>query len=141
MAEGSNAHAQLGKGVAGFRRYYWRGFVDKADGDYLVIFALPTVFHEDERYFALGQGGIWKRTVYSASRIFITPDYRRHNTFNWSEVLGRGISQGVSLGYYPSQTRTFEGFASKYAYALLRDALTNSFREFWPDISQRIFKK
>jgi hypothetical protein len=50
MAEGSNAHPRLGTGLEGYGRYYWRGFLDKTDGNYLVIFALPTVFHEDERY-------------------------------------------------------------------------------------------
>jgi len=141
IAEGSNAHSQLGKGVPGFGRYYWRGFVDKADGNYLVIFALPTILHEDERYYSMGKGGFWKRLTYSSTRVFITPDYQGHSTFNVAEVLGRGISQGVSLAYYPSQTRTFRGFASKYGYAILRDALTNSFREFWPDISHKVFKK
>jgi hypothetical protein len=141
MAEGRNTHAQLGKGLPGFGRYYWRGFVDKADGNYLVIFALPTLFHQDERYFSMGKGGFWKRLTYSASRVVITPNYEGHSSFNASEVLGRGIAQGVSLAYYPSQSRTFGQFASKYGYALLRDAMTNSFREFWPDLSRRILKK
>jgi len=82
--------------MAGYGRYYWRGFLDKADGNYMVIFALPTVFDEDERYYAMGEGRFWKRAIYSASRILITPDYHGHNTFNASEVLGRGISQGMS---------------------------------------------
>jgi len=30
LAEGTDTHAQLGKGIEGFGRYYWRGFVDKA---------------------------------------------------------------------------------------------------------------
>jgi len=141
MAEGSNAHPQLGKGIAGYGRYYWRGFVDKTDGNYLVIFALPTVFHEDERYYAMGTGGIWKRAIYSASRILITPDYHGHNTFNASEVLGRGISQSVSLAYYPSQDRTASALAAKYGYAMARDALTNVFREFWPDIATHVLHR
>ena len=60
LAEGTNAHADLGKGMPGFGRYYWRGFLDKTDGNYLVIFALPTLFHQDERYYAMGKGGIMK---------------------------------------------------------------------------------
>lgn len=82
MAWGTDAHPQLRSGTAGYGRYYWRGFLDKADGNYLVIFALPRVFHEDERYYAMGTGGFWKRAIYSASRILITPDYHGHNTFN-----------------------------------------------------------
>ena len=90
---GRPAHPELGSGMAGYGRYYWRGFLDKADGNYLVVFALPTILHEDERYYAMGQGGFWKRTIYPASRVLITPDYHGHNTFNASEVFGRGISQ------------------------------------------------
>ena len=72
---------------------------------------MPTVFHQDERYYAMGEGGIWKRGIYAASRDFITPDYHGKNSFNASEILGRGISQGVShSAYYPSKTQTFGGF-------------------------------
>lgn len=141
LAEWGGTHSQLGKGVPGFGRYYWRGFVDKTDGNYLVIFVLPTILHEDERYYSMGTGGFWKRLTYSASRVVITPDYHGHSTFNASEILGRGIAQGVSLAYYPSKSRTVGQYASKYGYAILRDALTNSFREFWPDISRKVFKK
>jgi len=141
LAEGTNTHPPLGKGLPGFGGYYWRGFVDKTDGNYLVIFALPTVFHQDERYYALGRGSILKRLLYAASTVFITPNYQGDPSFNASEILGRGISQGISLAYYPSQTRTFGGFASKYGYALGRDALTNGFREFWPDIAVHVLHR
>jgi len=141
MAEWSDAHSQLGDGFKGYGRYYWRGFADKTDGNYWVIFLLPTVFHQDERYYAMGKGSFWKRATYSSTRIFVTPDYQGHNTFNVSEVLGRGIAQGISLSYYPSKTRTVSALATKYAYALGRDALTNTFREFWPDIATHVLHR
>ena len=135
IAEGEDSHPQLGKGVPGFWGYAWRGYVDKTDGNYWVIFALPTVLHEDERYYALGKGSILKRAAYAASRVAITPDYHGHDTINGSELLGRGIAQGISTTYYPSKDRTASEIASKYGYAILRDAATNTFREFWPDIA------
>ena len=141
IAEGTNAHPQLGKGMGGYGQYYWRGFVDKTDGNYWVIFALPTLFHQDERYFALGEGGFWKRGTYAATRIFVARTYQGDNTFNVSEVLGRGIAQGISIAYYPSKSRTAGDIASKYAYALGRDALTNVFREFWPDIATHVLHR
>lgn len=141
IAEGTDTHPQLGKGVGGFGRYYWRGLADKTDGNYWVIFLLPTIFHQDERYYALGQGGAWKRLTYSASRILITPSYHEHNSFNASEILGRGISQAISLTYYPSQTRTAGAIAQKYGWAIGRDALTNVFREFWPDIAIHVLHR
>lgn len=141
LAEGTDAHPQLGKGMAGFGKYYWRGFLDKTDGNYLVIFALPTIFHEDERYYAKGGGGFLKRAVYSSSRVLITPDYHGHNTFNFSEVVGRGIAQGISREYYPSSDRTLGALAVRYGYAVGRDALTNVFREFWPDIATHVLRR
>ena len=141
LAEWTDAHPQLGEGMAGYGQYYWRGFVDKTDGNYLVIFALPTLLHQDERYYAMGKGSFVKRAFYAASRVFITPNYEGHNTFNASEVVGRGMAQGISLAYYPSQTQTASGFASKYAYAIGRDALANVFREFWPDIALHVLHR
>ncbi len=139
LAEGTNAHPQLGKGVPGFWAYSWRGYLDKTDGNYWVDWVMPTVFHQDERYYAKGEGGVVKRSIYAATRVFITPNYHGRNSFNASEVLGRGISQAISLTYYPSQTQTASGYSEKYAYAIGRDALTNVFREVWPDINQRLF--
>lgn len=138
LAEGENDHPPLGKGVAGFGRYYWRGFLDKTDGNYLVIWAFPSVLHEDERYYAKGEGSILGRGIYAASRVLITPNYQGHNTFNASEIFGRGVAQAISLSYYPSSDRTAGALAEKYAYAIGRDALTNTFREFWPDISTHL---
>jgi len=141
IADASGAHKDLGGGVGGYWAYYWRGFVDKTDGNYLVIFALPTVFHQDERYYAMGKGGIAKRTLYAASRILITPDYHGHSSFNASELLGRAMAQGISVSYYPSQDRTASELAAKWGFALLRDAATNVFREFWPDIATHVLHR
>jgi hypothetical protein len=140
LAEADASHPTFGKGVGGFGDYYWHGWVDKASGNYFVVWAFPGVFHEDERYYAKGTGSIMSRAVYAATRIVITPNYQGHNTFNAAEILGRGVSQAISLSYYPSSTDTPSGFTSKYAYALGRDALTDVFRELWPDISYHVLR-
>ncbi len=138
LAEGTNAHSQLGKGVPGYWAYYWRGYLDKTDGNYWVDWVFPTALHQDERYYAKGEGGVINRSVYAATRILITPNDHGKNTFNVSELLGRGVSQAISLSYYPSKTQTATGFTEKYAYALGRDAITNVFREVWPDINEHL---
>lgn len=141
IAEGQNSHPALGKGIPGFWAYSWRGWVDKTDGNYWVVWALPTVLHEDERYYALGRGSIAKRTAYAVSRVFVTPDYNGHLTINGAELIGRGVAQGISTTYYPSADRTASELASKYAYSLLRDAATNAFRELWPDIAVHVLHR
>ncbi len=139
LAEGDDAHPTLGKGVGGFWAYTWRGYLDKTDGNYWVMFIMPTMLHEDERYYAMGRGNFWKRVVYSTTRVIITPNYKGRNTFNAAELLGRGIAEGISVSYYPSSTQTAGATAERYGYAVLRDASTNAFREFWPDINAYVF--
>ncbi len=141
LAEWTDAHQEFGEGMPGFARYYWHGLADKTIGNYMVLFAFPTVLHEDERYYSLSRGGFWKRATYAATRIVITPDYHGHNTFNAAEIFGRGSAQAISTAYYPSQSRTAGKIAQKYAYALGRDALTNVFREFWPDIAVHLLHR
>ncbi len=141
IADAEGAHKGLGDGVSQYWAYYWRGFVDKTDGNYLVIFALPTVFHQDERYYAMGKGSIGKRALYAATRVFITPDYHGHNSLNASELLGRAIAQRVSATYYPRADRTVGALATKWGYAVMRDSLTNVFREFWPDIATHVLHR
>jgi hypothetical protein len=141
IAFGTDAHPALGSDPSAYWGYYWRGWVDKTDGNYWVICLLPTAFHQDQRYYALGEGGFWKRGSYAATRIFVARKYNGKNTFNVSEVLGRAIAQAVSISYYPSSSTTGEKLAEKYAYALGRDALTNVFREFWPDIATHVLHR
>ena len=142
LADLSEAHPSLGEnGLHAFGEYYWRGFLDKTIGNYMVIFALPSVLHEDERYYAMGEGPFLKRGVYAATRILITPDYHGHNTFNASEVFGRAMAQGISTTYYPKADRTVGALAVKFGWAMGRDALTNVFREYWPDIATHVLHR
>lgn len=142
LAFWSEAHPAIGEnGLPAYAGYYWRGFLDKTSGNYLVIWALPTVLHEDERYYAKGSGPFLKRGVYAATRILITPDYHGHNTFNASEVFGRAFSQEISATYYPKADRTAGALAVKYGWAMGRDALTNVFREYWPDIAVHVLHR
>ncbi len=141
LAEGTNTHPDLGKGVSGFWGYYWRGFIDKTDGNYLVVFALPTLLHEDVRYYAMGHGGFKRRAFYAASSVLIARNYQGEKTFSGAEVFGRAIAQGASMLYYPDQDNTIGALLSRYGYSIGRDAITATFREFWPDIATHVLHR
>jgi hypothetical protein len=50
-------------------------------------------------------------------------------------------SINISLSYYPSSDRSAGALAKKWAYAIMRDAATNTFREFWPDIATHVLRQ
>jgi hypothetical protein len=138
IAEAGNEHPLLGKGPHGLWAYYWRGFLDRTDGNYWVIFALPAVLHEDEQFHSMQHGRKFYRLAYACSRVLIARDFSGGSTINAAELLGRGASQAISLTYYPGSDRSADAFIGRYGYALLRDAGTNVFREFRADLETHV---
>jgi len=130
------------QGGAGYGRYYWHAFADQTNENLWVEFIIPSVMHEDTRYYALGKGGFTHRAGYALSRIVITrSDKGGGSTFNSSEVVGAGISSALSNLYYPTPERTFGNTMDKYGVNLGIDAVAFVFREFYPDIYHGLFHK
>jgi len=140
-AEGLNEHPALGKGVPGFWAYSWRGFLDKTDGNYMGGFLLPTILHEDTRYYAMGVGNPLKRLAYSSTRWAITRTYNEHTTFNFSNIGGMVIAQEISKTYYPAGTSPFSVLAEKFGYSIARSVGFTVFREFYPDIATHMLHR
>ena len=139
VAFGRNATPEFQQGWAGYGRYYWHTYADYVDENLWVEFLLPTVLHQDSRYYTLGRGGFAKRLGYSLSRAVITRKDSGQETFNASEIFGAGAAAGISSLYYPSQERTFTKVYQIWLTSIAIDAGSNLFKEFWPDINNKIF--
>jgi hypothetical protein len=103
--------------------------------------SLLSTASKNGHYCSLGEGGLWKRTTYAASRAFAAHRRDGFNSFGTSDALGLGIASGLPASYYPFQNYTGERIATRYASEVGRDALRNMFREFWPDISSHILRR
>lgn len=135
------SYPQLGNGMLGYGRYYWRGFLDKSIGNYMTDAIVPTLTFQDSRYYTMGRGKWYKRLLYSYSRVLITPSDSGRNTFNFSEIVGKGAAAGLGDLYYPQSnggatwTKTGQRWLVQVA---VRDGGFDVFREFWPDISTHV---
>lgn len=135
-AEGLNSHPVLGKGVGGFYAYTWRGLLDKTDGTYLSAWFLPSLLHEDTRYYAMGRDhSIPIRALYVISRQAVAQTYDGKQTVNIAGLGGKVLTQVISREYYPPGATSFGVLATKFAYASMRDIAFTSIREFYPDIA------
>ena len=140
-AEGIDSHPVLGKGVDGFWAYTWRGFLDKTDGTYLSAFLLPSLLHEDTRYYGLGHGSIFRRAVYVISRQGIARTYGGRETPNIAGLGGKVLTQVISRTYYPAGATDFGTLATKFGYSVMRDVAFTSIREFYPTIAAYYIRK
>jgi hypothetical protein len=141
-AEGLNMHAALGKGVDGFYAYSWRGFLDKSDNTYMSAWLLPSMLHEDTRFYALGnERSIPVRALYVISRQGVAKTYGGRQTPNIAGLGGKVIAQAVSRFYYPASAATFAVLATKFGYSVMRDVIFSSIREFYPDAAAHFVRK
>jgi hypothetical protein len=135
------SYPELGHGVAGYSRYYWRAFADQASGSYFTEAIVPALTHEDPRYYTLGHGGFFRRAEYALSRIVVTKTDSGSRCFNYSEIVGNGMEAGLANLYYPPQERSLHNTAVNWASQLEGAALNNLFREFWPDIRRKFLRQ
>jgi hypothetical protein len=141
-AEAIDSHPALGKGADGFYAYTWRGFLDKTDGTYLSAFLLPSLLHEDTRYYPLGNGhSIPVRALYVISRQGVARTYGGRQTPNLAGLGGKVLTQVISRYYYPPSAGDFSVLATKFAYSAMRDIAFSSIREFYPDIAAHYVRK
>jgi hypothetical protein len=134
-----NSQPSFGDGAAGYGQYYWHGFVDNTDGNFMTEFIVPTLTREDPRYYTLGRGGIPHRTVYSVSRLFITRNNQGNPTPNFSEIVGNGAASSISSLYYPADQRGWTKIGQRWVLLVGIDGLSNLVKEFWPDVNAGLF--
>jgi hypothetical protein len=134
-----SSYPEFHQGAAGYGRYYWHSFADAVGENAFTEFIVPVATREDPRYYTLGRGGPFKRTIYSASRLVITRTDKGNETFNFSEIVGAGASSGISNLYYPSAYNTWTKTGQKWLTQVAVDGISNIAKEFWPDINQHVF--
>ena len=136
---GRDATPEFRQGAVGYGRYFWHSALDQTSENYMVEFVFPVITHEDNRYYTLGRGGFLKRTGYALSRALVTRSDSSRETFNVSEVVGAGVSSGLSNFYYPSRERSFGNTGSEWGIDIGIDAASFVVKEFWPDINRKFF--
>ncbi|HET6219536.1 MAG TPA: hypothetical protein VFE27_21105 [Acidobacteriaceae bacterium] len=139
VAQWTNSYPYFGQGARGYGRYYWHTLADEINENTWVEFIVPTLLHQDTRYYTLGKGEFGKRIGYAFTRVVITRTDSGHRAINYSEILGAGAFSGVANLYYPSQERTFTKTYQRWITNLCIDGGVFVFKEVWPDINNAIF--
>jgi hypothetical protein len=139
VAMATNSYREFGQGAKGYGRYYWHTLADTIDENTWVEFIIPSLLHQDTRYYTLGKGPFGKRVGYAFTRVLITRQDSGHRAINYSEIIGAGAASGISNLYYPSQERTFTKVYQKWITNLCIDGGVFVFKEVWPDINNAIF--
>jgi hypothetical protein len=136
----ANSNRAFGEGAPAFARYFGATYGDLLIGNYMAEAVIPSLLHQDPRYFARRTGTAWSRLGSAMSQIFWTHTDSGHMQFNYSEIVGNSVTVAISNAYYEDH-RSAGDAASRLGLQLGVDMGTNVLKEFWPDIHRKFFAK
>ena len=131
----------LRQGLPGYAKRYALAFGDTTVGNFMTGAVVPSVLHQDPRYYQLGTGGFFHRALYAAGRVFVIRGDSGHNQFNASEILGNALAGGISNFYHPRGDRTLAGNVEVWYTQTAWDWVGFELKEFWPDLRRLLHKK
>ncbi|MFL6452150.1 MAG: hypothetical protein ACJ746_31465 [Bryobacteraceae bacterium] len=134
MSSEAGHHKNVG---VGFRDSYVRSVADQVAGSYITEAILPSLLHEDPRFFRLGSGTFRHRAFHATSAVMINRRDNGTRGFAYSEMLGNAGSVALSNLYY-SEDRSASNALERYSMTIGNDMISNLLTEFWPDIRRRL---
>jgi hypothetical protein len=142
ISQAENSEPGYGQGAAGYGKRFGAAFADGTIENFMTGAVLPSLLHQDPRFFQLGTGSFMHRAAYAVSRNLITRTDSGHSQFNYSEIVGGGLSAVISTySYHPSADRTLSNTLSVWGSQLGYDTITIVVKEFWPDIHRKLSHK
>ena len=130
----------FGQGMSGYAKRYAASYGDQMIGNMMTEGIVPSLFHEDPRYFRIGEGKKKSRLAGALEQIFVVRTDSGGRTFNFSEWGGNAAAVAVSNAWYPD-TRTASENVEKLLMQCATDAFSNVLKEFWPDVKRHFERK
>ncbi|MDE3195430.1 MAG: hypothetical protein KGN84_03745, partial [Acidobacteriota bacterium] len=140
ISQSTGSNTSFHEGVLGYLHRYGTGLADQDIGNYMTEAIVPTLLHQDPRYFRRGHGSTWGRIIYAASRTIIARNDAGNWTFNAAEFLGNGVTGAIGNLYYPD-SRGFAPTMQRMFTQISADTVSQVLREFWPDFKRKHLNK
>ena len=94
-----------GQGTRGFAKRFGASYTDSLTSTFFGGAILPSLLHQDPRYFYKGTGTILSRAFYAISTVVICKGDNGRWEPNYSNVFGNLASASLSNAYYPANNR------------------------------------
>jgi hypothetical protein len=120
-----------GQGAKGYFTRFGASFGDGFNSILIAGAILPSILHQDPRYYYKGTGTVKSRTLYAISTVFKCKGDNGEWQPNYSNIFGNLAAAGISNAYYPAANRgaqltidnTLIGFASQAVGDLFQEFL------------------
>jgi hypothetical protein len=138
IATAVDPHSAYGPGLKGWGKNAGVSLLQDATFEFFGTFAVPSIMHQDPRYYRLPGQPFKKRLIYSISRTVISRSDDGRSIPNYGTLLAYPISAQLGNLYVPgiqsdgasTTKRIFTGYAL--------DPVNNLLAEFLPDVAKHV---
>lgn len=114
-----------------FAKRFGAAYATLGAGAFLSDALLPSILHQDPRFYYKADGSVGSRLLYAITRSFICKGDNGHWRPDFSSVLGHFAAGGIANLYLPQQNR--RGWGTTFENGMIGigfDAVANIFQEF-----------
>ena len=140
----NGTYSGYGSGISGYGKRYAAAYGDALTSRIIGSGILPSLLHQDPRYFYQGSGGVRSRTRHALASTFVCRGDTGAIEPNYSHFLGSLAAGGIANAYHPPESRgvglTFETLAvttgANMAGNLIREFLLRGLVPSVPDFAK-----
>lgn len=135
---GIDSHTAYGPGWKGFGKNAGVSLLQNATGEFFGTFLIPTVAHQDPRYYRMAKGSIPRRFLHAVSRTVVAQNDDGSLMPNYATLLTYPISAELSNLYVPGIHADASSTMARIVTGLAIDPANNLIAEFLPDVARHI---
>jgi hypothetical protein len=134
IGQARNALPGYGQEWNGYGKRLGSSLASGASSHLFGTYLLPSLLHEDPRFFVrLNEG--WKgRVGHALARVVVIRTDAGGSTFNLPGTLGPLMAEGLANVYLPEGERTAGKTFQRFGIRIGWGAANNLFKEYWPSI-------
>lgn len=119
-----------GPGIEGYGKRYGAALADATTGRFIGSAILPSLLHQDPRYFYQGTGSIRSRTWHAFASAFVCRGDNGRQQPNYSHILGNLAAGAIANAYHPASSRGVALTFETLGVTTTGSMIGNLFREF-----------
>ena len=119
-----------GQGAQGYGKRFGAAYADVVVGTFVGSAAVPSLLHQDPRYFYQGTGSTGSRLKHALANAIICRGDNKKWQPNYSNFIGAFASGGVSYLYYPAADRSLSLVVQNSLVRIAESSVAGLVQEF-----------
>lgn len=141
IGQADDSYPEWGQGAQGYAKRFGGAYSDAFIGNFFGNAVLPSLWHEDPRYFQKGTGSSTSRFLWAASSTVWCRRDKGGWGPNYANVAGNLIGAAIARTYYPPSERTVSDTISDGLTVSAEGVVGAELIEFWPDLVRHYKRK